>query len=448
MNLSLALGTSDLTLLELTVGLRARSPTGRLARHRSFDHAYVDGRAGQAGRGDLPEPASGVARDRLPDHPACCADVIERGTGRRPRRCGRPAAGQDRHDQRLLERVVHRLHAAPLTGRMGRLRQAASLGKDETGSRVAVPMWVELPGQGPRRQRPRTSPFPDRVVLVAVDLDAGGMCARSVAGWPWCPATEPAGDCGRHNHSVPGGEELAWTALTASLRTGLPSPRSAAVPPSGRGVAVVTTTGRLVPYTGIGRPRAFAPGHADPHARLSVRRSTPVPTATVDKGPQRFRGRSARGNARPRCPARPRRPSASQRRSRARRWAPAPAPSSPARGWSPRRPRLQRATSKSTVTQHGVPTSSCRRYRRRCSAASSYERRPVPGQPPTDLAAVARAPSFFTSGNTAALIGASRGCSFSTVRTSPPTSSSWYASHRNASVPRSAPADGSITCGK
>ncbi len=57
-------------------------------------------------------------------------------------------------------------------------------------------------------------------------------------------------------------------------------------------------------------------------------------------------------------------------------------------------------------------------------------------------------PSFLTSGKTAALIGAKRGWSFSTVRGSPPTSSSVYASHRNASVARSAPAEGSITWGR
>ena len=34
------------------------------------------------------------------------------------------------------------------------------------------------------------------------------------------------------------------------------------------------------------------------------------------------------------------------------------------------------------------------------------------------------------------------------MRVSPPTSSSLYASQRNASVPRSAPAEGSMTCGK
>ena len=61
-------------------------------------------------------------------------------------------------------------------------------------------------------------------------------------------------------------------------------------------------------------------------------------------------------------------------------------------------------------------------------------------------------PSLLTSGKIAALIGASRGWNFITSRSSmlPFASgslSSVYASHRTASVARSAPADGSITCG-
>ena len=61
-------------------------------------------------------------------------------------------------------------------------------------------------------------------------------------------------------------------------------------------------------------------------------------------------------------------------------------------------------------------------------------------------------PSFLTNGNTAALIGASRGWSFRNTRLvglpfSSGASSSWYASQRKASVARSAPAEGSITCG-
>ena len=61
-------------------------------------------------------------------------------------------------------------------------------------------------------------------------------------------------------------------------------------------------------------------------------------------------------------------------------------------------------------------------------------------------------PSLLTSGKIAALTGASRGWNFITIRFSvfpfaSGTSSSVYASHSTASVNRSAPALGSMTCG-
>ena len=63
-----------------------------------------------------------------------------------------------------------------------------------------------------------------------------------------------------------------------------------------------------------------------------------------------------------------------------------------------------------------------------------------------------RSVSFFESGRTATLIGARRGSRRSTVRFSTlpspvGASSSSYAASRNASVDRSAPAEGSMTYG-
>ena len=57
------------------------------------------------------------------------------------------------------------------------------------------------------------------------------------------------------------------------------------------------------------------------------------------------------------------------------------------------------------------------------------------------------AASFVISGSTAAVTGARRGWSRSTVRCRSATTSSWYASQRNASIARLTPAAGSMTAG-
>ena len=54
---------------------------------------------------------------------------------------------------------------------------------------------------------------------------------------------------------------------------------------------------------------------------------------------------------------------------------------------------------------------------------------------------------FAISGSTATFTGAIRGCSRKTVRSRSATTSSWYASQRNASIVRLTPPAGSITWG-
>src|SRR5439155_23112457 len=74
------------------------------------------------------------------------------------------------------------------------------------------------------------------------------------------------------------------------------------------------------------------------------------------------------------------------------------------------------SVSKSTVTQYGVPTSSCRRYRRPMDPASSYEVIHSGFTRSWTLRASGTRVSLRDSGSTATLIGASCECSASSVR--------------------------------
>src|SRR5207249_8998577 len=55
-----------------------------------------------------------------------------------------------------------------------------SLGKDETGSRVAVPIWVTYMGKVLGNSPKEDFPVPDHVVSMLVDEDASGECLRPV----------------------------------------------------------------------------------------------------------------------------------------------------------------------------------------------------------------------------------------------------------------------------
>ena len=74
------------------------------------------------------------------------------------------------------------------------------------------------------------------------------------------------------------------------------------------------------------------------------------------------------------------------------------------------------SVSKSTVTQNGVPTSSCRRYRRPIAPASSYALIHRAFTTSCTRRASGTSASFRESGRTATLIGARSRCRASTVR--------------------------------
>jgi hypothetical protein len=76
-----------------------------------------------------------------------------------------------------------------------------SLGKDETGSRVAVPIWTSYMGRVLGDSPKEDFPMPDKVVVVPVDLDVSNECVRVVP-MAFVKGTEPAA-CGARRQSVP-----------------------------------------------------------------------------------------------------------------------------------------------------------------------------------------------------------------------------------------------------
>jgi penicillin-binding protein 1A len=70
-----------------------------------------------------------------------------------------------------------------------------SLGKDETGSRVAVPIWTAFMQEALAGTPVEDFAIPERVVLVPVDLSANGGCQRPVT-MAFIAGTEPPETCG------------------------------------------------------------------------------------------------------------------------------------------------------------------------------------------------------------------------------------------------------------
>src|SRR5262249_52669596 len=198
-NLSLALGTSALTLLEITSAYAALANQGAWLPPTTI--RYVTDAQGKLLEESIPEPREAVAPETAYVITHMLRGVVERGTGQAAKVLGRPIAAKtgttDDYSNAWFVGYTPRVATGVWIG----YDRPRSLGKDETGSRVAVPIWVaymgKVLGDSPRED----FPVPDKVVLVPVDLDPSNECVRVVT-MAFVRGTEPLA-CGRRPPPTP-----------------------------------------------------------------------------------------------------------------------------------------------------------------------------------------------------------------------------------------------------
>jgi penicillin-binding protein 1A len=200
LNLSLALGTSDVTLLELTSAYSALANQGTWMPPTAI--RYVTDAQGKLLEEHVPEGREALSPEIAYVITSMLRGVVERGTGQAAKALGRPIAAKTgtTNDYSNAWFVGFTPHLA--TGVWVGYDRPRSLGKDETGSRVAVPIWTaymgKVLGDAPRED----FPLPDRVVVVPIDLDASNECVRVVP-MAFVRGTEPSFSCGPRRQSVP-----------------------------------------------------------------------------------------------------------------------------------------------------------------------------------------------------------------------------------------------------
>jgi membrane carboxypeptidase/penicillin-binding protein len=106
--------------------------------------------------------------------------VVERGTGQAAKGLGRPVAAKtgttNDYSNAWFVGYTPRLATGVWVG----YDRPRSLGKDETGSRVAVPIWVTYMGKVLGDSPKEDFPVPEHVVSMLVDEDPSGECLRPV----------------------------------------------------------------------------------------------------------------------------------------------------------------------------------------------------------------------------------------------------------------------------
>src|SRR5947208_11108533 len=220
-NLSLALGTSDLSLPELTSAYGALANQGVWMPPVTV--RYITDAQGKLLEEHVPEGREAVAPETAYVIAHMLRGVVERGTGQAAKVLGRPIAAKTGTTNDYSNAWFIGFTPRLATGVWVGYDRPRSLGRDETGSRVAVPIWVSYMGKILVDSPKEDFPVPDRVATLLVDEDPSGECIRPVP-MAFIKGTEPQVACSGF------GQRRAETAPTpgpgSSPQPPIPRPRS------------------------------------------------------------------------------------------------------------------------------------------------------------------------------------------------------------------------------
>src|SRR5256885_234905 len=159
-NLSLALGTSDLSLLELTSAYSALANQGVWMPPVTV--RYITDAEGKLLEEHVPEGREALTPETAYVITQMLRGVVERGTGVAAKALGRPIAAKTGTTNDYSNAWFIGFTPRLATGVWVGYDRPRSLGRDETGSRGAVPIWVtdmaKIPVDTPQKDLPRPHP--------------------------------------------------------------------------------------------------------------------------------------------------------------------------------------------------------------------------------------------------------------------------------------------------
>jgi penicillin-binding protein 1A len=232
-NLSIALGTSDLTLLEITSAYGALANQGSWVRPSAI--RYVLDSQRKLLEENTPQAKQVVSPELAYVMTSMLRGTIERGTGAAARALGRPAAAKTGTTNDYSNAWFIGYTPQLATGVWVGYDRPRSLGKDETGSRVAVPIWTAFMQEALAGTPPEDFPIPERVVLVPVDMNPSGGCVRPVT-MAFVAGTEPKEVCGPARYAPgvsPPRVEPPLLPAPANPTPSAPGPSAPAAPKTG-----------------------------------------------------------------------------------------------------------------------------------------------------------------------------------------------------------------------
>jgi len=179
-NLSMALGTSGVTLQEMVRGYGVLANQGK--RVVPFMIKKIVDRTGYVFEDNQPKEEQ-VIDPRIAFMTSyVMQDVVESGTGRRVKSIGRPVAGKTGTTDDMRDAWFIGFTPSLVTGVWVGFDQEISLGRQEQGGRAAAPIWLYFMEKAVQGTPIETFPVPDGIVFVKVDPKSGVPVTQSSRG--------------------------------------------------------------------------------------------------------------------------------------------------------------------------------------------------------------------------------------------------------------------------
>ncbi len=169
--LSLALGTSEMTLLELT---STYSVFPNMGKHvKPFGVTEVKDYNGKIVFRAKPEIKIVMSRAGASVMTNMLEGVIRKGTGRKARVIGRPIAGKTGTTNDCKDALFIGFSPAIVTGVWVGQDNFYTLGHKETGARAALPIWIQYMKQALATRPYNYFDIPDDIVQIKIDSESG-----------------------------------------------------------------------------------------------------------------------------------------------------------------------------------------------------------------------------------------------------------------------------------
>ncbi len=170
-DLTLALGSSGLTLQELTTAFGTLANQG--VRLSSFPIISVAERGGRLLESHHPEALRVLDRETAYIITSMLQTVVTDGTGWRVKALGRPIAGKTGTTNNYVDAWFLGYSPELVTGVWVGLDQKDTLGRSETGSRAAIPIWLQFMKSALKDKPAMMFPVPADIVSMKIDPRTG-----------------------------------------------------------------------------------------------------------------------------------------------------------------------------------------------------------------------------------------------------------------------------------